>query len=72
MTDPTTIYVELLDEGVDVYRPVTASPVADGVYRLPEVGDDEERWALPAGSLVRVEERELSDGRVLVACERVQ
>jgi hypothetical protein len=29
------IYVELLDEGVVVYRPVEAIPDHDGVLRLP-------------------------------------
>jgi hypothetical protein len=35
MTNAQTIYVELLDEGVVVYRPVEAIPDADGVVRLP-------------------------------------
>ena len=29
-----TIYVELLGEGIDVWRPVDAEPGGDGVYRL--------------------------------------
>jgi hypothetical protein len=68
VADTTTIYVELLDEGVEVWRPVAASQVRDGVYRLGDKADVGERWAFPAGSLVRVEERDLSDGHVLVAC----
>jgi hypothetical protein len=32
-----TIYAELLDEGVDVWRPVEAVEEPGGVYRLPEV-----------------------------------
>ena len=35
MTNAQTIYVELLDEGVVVYRPVEAIPDPDGVLRLP-------------------------------------
>jgi len=35
MTNTQTIYVELLDEGVVVYRPVEATPKPDGVLRLP-------------------------------------
>jgi hypothetical protein len=72
VADATTVYVELLDEDVDVWRPVAASLVRDGVYRLEDKADDEERWAFPAGSLVRVAERELSGGRVLVACAAVE
>jgi hypothetical protein len=33
MTNTQTIYVELLDEGVVVYRPVEAIPDPDGVLR---------------------------------------
>jgi len=35
MTNTQTTYVELLDEGVVVYRPVEATPNPDGVLRLP-------------------------------------
>ena len=35
MTITQTIYVELVDEGVLVYRPVEATPDPDGVLRLP-------------------------------------
>jgi hypothetical protein len=63
-----TVYVELLDESVEVWRPVAGLQVRDGVYRLSDAPAEEELWAFPPGSLVRVEERNLSDGRVLVAC----
>ena len=29
-----TVYVKLLDEGVDAWRPVKAMALADGTYRL--------------------------------------
>jgi hypothetical protein len=35
MTNTQTIYVELLDEGVVVYRPVEATRDPDGELRLP-------------------------------------
>jgi hypothetical protein len=35
MTNTQTIYVELLGEGVVVYRPVEATPNPDGALRLP-------------------------------------
>jgi hypothetical protein len=71
VADATIVYVELLDEAVDVWRPVAASHIREGVYRLGDKEDEDERWSFPAGSLVRVEERELSDGRVLAACAAV-
>jgi hypothetical protein len=64
-----TVYVELLDEGVDVWRPVEADGGNGGTYRLPVTKAGEERWRFPPGSLVRCEWRNLSDGRVLVAVD---
>jgi hypothetical protein len=61
------IYVALLDEGVDAWRPVEAVEAHDGRYRLPAVAPDGERWEFAPGSLVSCENRELSDGPVLVA-----
>jgi len=42
MTNTRTIYVELLDEGVVVYRPVEATPDPDGVLRLPATAPADE------------------------------
>jgi hypothetical protein len=51
-----TIYVQLLDEGVDVVRPIEAEILAGGLYRLlpPEEGYDPEVevWEFPPGSVV--------------------
>jgi hypothetical protein len=62
-----TIYVPLLDEAVDVWRPVAALVEADDVYRLPDAAPADERWEFSPGSLVRCEQRQLSGGLVLVA-----
>lgn len=69
-----TIYVELLDEGVDVWRPVEAEPLGGRRYRLiaPDDYDPEaETWAFLPGAIVRCSERILSEGRVTVAIEEV-
>jgi len=42
MTNTQTIYVELLDESVVVYRPVEATPDPDGVLRLPATAPADE------------------------------
>jgi hypothetical protein len=42
MTNTQTIYVELLHEGVMVYRPVEAIPDPDGVLRLPATAPADE------------------------------
>ena len=52
MTEAQTIYVELLDEGVTVYRPVEATPDPDGIFRLPAIAPADERWRFEPGSRV--------------------
>lgn len=66
---PQTVYVELLEEGVEVWRPVEADVEAGAVFRLPRAAPANERWRLPPGSRVRCEWRELSDGCILAATE---
>jgi hypothetical protein len=65
-----TIYIALLDEGVDVWRPVEAQREGD-YYRIVGSGPETEKWAFGPGSLVRCEQRELSEGPALVAVEAV-
>jgi hypothetical protein len=63
-----TVYVELLDEGVDVWRPVEA--VEDGEsFLLPTTAPAGERWRFAPGSRVRCELRQLYGGQTLVAAE---
>jgi hypothetical protein len=62
-----TIYVYLLDEGTDVWRPVQAERLADGRYRLLGFMPDDECWEFPSGSVVRVRLKMLSGGNELVA-----
>lgn len=60
-----TIYVGLLNEGVDVSAPVQAEFLGDGVFELPADAPDDQRWAFAPGSRVRCERR--GDGLVEVA-----
>ena len=63
-----TVYVELLGDGVDVWRPVEA--IEDGdTFVLPLTSPEGERWRFPPGSRVRCELRDLSEGQALVAAE---
>ncbi len=55
------IYVRLLDEGVDVWRPVRAVHQADDVYRIVSDAVESEQWEFPSGSLVRCRREKLSD-----------
>jgi hypothetical protein len=67
------IYVALLDEGTDVWRPVRATDLGAGVFEIardaaPPGG---EQWAFGPGERVRCERRTFSDGaQALVAIER--
>jgi len=64
------IYVYLLNESVDVYRPVDALPVGEGVFKIlefPKFSDLDEIWEFPPGSLVTCAEEILDGERVLIA-----
>lgn len=64
----TKIYVELLDEGTPVWRPVDAEPQEDGTFFICEQAIPEyEQWNFLPGERVLVEERERSGQKVLVA-----
>ncbi len=70
-----TVYVELLGESVDVWRPVEAERVTEGAYRLmapPDYDPTLETWRFEPGSIVRCEDRPLSDGTFPVAVARVE
>lgn len=57
-----TIYMPLLDEGTDVWRPVDAAPVEGQIYRVEGKIPLDEVWAFPPGSIVVCEQRELASG----------
>ncbi len=67
-----TIYVSLLDEGTDVWRPVEAEELRDGLFRIvsENSNSEDERWEFSPGSIVRCEQQQFSDGPVLVAVAR--
>lgn len=67
-----TIYVALLDEGVDVWRPVEAEELHDSVFRIisENPNPEDEHWEFSPQSIVRCEWRDLSEGPSLVAVAR--
>ena len=64
-----TVYIELLGEGVDVWRPLQAEPESPAIFRLPPTAPSGETWRFPPGSRVLCETRQLSGGPALVAVE---
>lgn len=70
-TDWTDVHVRILDDAVDVWRPVKARAVSDHVFRLSEdPAPSDERWAFAPGDEVVVERRTDGDEDVLVAVAR--
>jgi hypothetical protein len=54
MADLTEIFVELLEEGVEVYRPVEAMSLGGDLYRIESLqSDPSEVWRFATGSVVR-------------------
>jgi hypothetical protein len=75
MSNTTTVYVALVGEGVDVWRPVPAEHLGADLYRLTGAPPEDEAWPFSLGDVVRCEVRTLSGdwGRcapVLVAQEK--
>jgi hypothetical protein len=65
------VYVMLLDEDVDVWRPVTAEITSHGCYKITGNQPDDERWEFEPGMSVHCKERRFKDGTLgLVATER--
>lgn len=62
--DPVTIFVALLDEGVDVWRPVQARPLDHGHFRIIGVDADtsDETLQFPVGAIVKCVKKEFADG----------
>jgi hypothetical protein len=54
-TDTVMIYVQLLDEGIKVYRPVKAEQVGKNLYEIIEHNPDDEIWEFNYGDFVYCE-----------------
>ena len=69
-----TVYVALLGESVDVWRPVKAEHVQESLYRITgeNTSPEDEEWEFVTGQVVRCVNRDLSDGPSLVAVELVE
>lgn len=66
----TTIYIRLLDEGTEVFRPTEAKVLAGNRFKVlptPDYDPDDERWEFLPGSVVCSEKRKLGGDEVLIA-----
>ena len=69
------IYVELLNEGTKVYRPVFAAKIRKDVYKLKGFrfyNPNDEEWKFKPGSVVKVESKMLDDVMVKIAVEEIK
>ena len=63
-----TVYVNLLDEGVDCMRPTQAIEVGDGKYKLLPIENFEnsgETWEFEPGSIVSLKKTRATDNEVI-------
>ncbi|MHC4740778.1 MAG: hypothetical protein ACYS8Z_02635 [Planctomycetota bacterium] len=68
------IYIYLLNEGTDVWRPVEAEQVQGDIWRITSENDneDDEQWQFRTGDCVRCREKVFQDGKKgMVAVEKV-
>ncbi len=71
--EKVTVYVRMLDEGTDVFRPTQAERLSTGAYRLlptPDYDPDDENWEFMPHETVRCERMKLAAGERLVAVSR--
>lgn len=75
MATATEIFVALIGEGGDVWRPVQAEPVSPGCFRITSrnANPEDEVWEFTQGELVRCEQRTFSRGASgMVAADKVE
>ena len=72
MDSPSQIFIALLDEGTDVWRPVSANALGGGEFEVLGKVPAGETWQFPPGAKVRCKRKVFSDGAVgFVAYEAV-
>ena len=74
MSGITQIYVGLLDEGVDVWRPVQAEHLYGNTYRILDQPYDRETesWQFEPGDRVICDSLASSDGPILAATKSAE
>ncbi len=69
-TDAQIVYVRLLGEGTDVWRPAQASYMGGDRYQLiPQAVPDSEEWEFSPGTIVHCETRTLSGSQCTAAVQ---
>lgn len=69
------IYVALLDEGIDVWKPVKAIKLEKNIYKIlndTEYDETYEKWEFPPGTKVFCEFKKVQDGNIFAAVKKVE
>jgi hypothetical protein len=66
---PATIFLNILDAGINCLRPVKAEHLGRDFYRIVEPAPADEKWEFLTGQVVRCQKRTLSSGKAMVAVE---
>ena len=72
VSDTEIIYVRLLNEGTDVFRPTRSIPIGGDKYRLlldDQIDINDETWEFSPGSIVRCRVIESEGEKILLAVE---
>lgn len=65
------IYIKLLEEGTDVYRPVISESISENIYVVGQKMNNEEQWEFEPFDIVEVQEHKFQDGTIsLVAIKK--
>lgn len=72
----TIIYIQLLNEGTVVYRPVDAEKISENLYRVHSTNlyhenRNDEEWEFLPMDIVRVKNMKLSEGIKMVAFSKI-
>lgn len=70
MEETVEVYIRLLDEGIDVWRPTQAVRLNNHEYRIlptPDYDPEDEKWEYLPNEIVRCECKKLNDKDCLVA-----
>ena len=62
-----TVYLELLNEGTDCWRPVEAKDLGEGRFQIISSQPEDEDWQFRPGDVIECRKKQLQDGLCLVA-----
>jgi hypothetical protein len=72
--DNLEIYIALLNENVNVWRPVKAKAIKNNIYLIVEqpYDSDIETWEFKPGEKVLCKQIESNDGKILAAVKKIE